>query len=228
MTTSLKSIDTDIWTVDSSHNFLGIDFGGRMTIFRLNSGNLILHSPVIIDNELKNEINEIGNVKYIVAPNKFHHMHLEQCITLFPDADVLCAPGLSVKRKDIVFTSELAGEFPVEWAGEIETIFVEGIPFFNEVVFYHPKSQTVIFTDLIFNFKSQQSLGVKIFAWLDGIYDEPDVSRLVKWFMIRDKNSTRESLEQILSWDFDRVSVTHRDMIETGGKEIVTKAFKKI
>lgn len=46
--------------------------------------------------------------------------------------------------------------------------------------------------------------------------------------MIHDKNSTRESLKKILSWDFDRVSVTYRDIIETGGKEIVTKAFKVI
>lgn len=180
MTNRLKLLDIDIWTVESSHKFLGIDFGGRMTVVRLNSGNLILHSPIIIDNELKNEINEIGKVKYIVAPNKFHHMHLEQCITHFPDADVLCAPGLAQKRKDIVFTSELEGEVPREWFGEIETVLVKGIPFFNEVVFYHRKSKTVIFTDLIFNFESQKSLGVKIFAWLDGIYGQPDVSRLVK------------------------------------------------
>lgn len=180
VTNRLKLLDIDIWTVESSHKFLGIDFGGRMTVVRLNSGNLILHSPIIIDNELKNEINEIGKVKYIVAPNKFHHMHLEQCITHFPDADVLCAPGLAQKRKDIVFTSELEGEVPREWFGEIETVLVKGIPFFNEVVFYHRKSKTVIFTDLIFNFESQKSLGVKIFAWLDGIYGQPDVSRLVK------------------------------------------------
>lgn len=228
MIASLKPIDADIWTVESSHNFLGIDFGGRMTVIRLNSGDLILHSPVVMNQQVKNELNDIGNVKYIVAPNKFHHMHLEQCISLFPDADVLCALGLPQKRKDIVFASELKDEIPEEWVGEIETVFVKGIPFFNEVVFHHLKSKTVLFTDLIFNFESQQSLGVKIFAWLDGIYGEPDVSRLVKWFMLRDKDATRESLKQILSWDFDRVSVTHRDIIETGGKEIVTKAFMKI
>ncbi|MGB3727667.1 MAG: DUF4336 domain-containing protein [Thermodesulfobacteriota bacterium] len=228
MKNRLKLLDNDIWTVESSHNFLGIDFGGRMTVIRLSSGDLILHSPVFIDGALKDELDNIGSVKYVVAPNKFHHMHLGQCIIHFPDAEVLCAPGLTNKRKDIVFTSELEGEVPAEWGGEIETVLVEGIPFFNEVVFYHRKSKTVIFTDLIFNFESQKSLGVKIFAWLDGIYGQPDVSRLVKWFMIRDKNSARESLKKILSWDFDRVSVTHRNIIETGGKEIVTKAFKVI
>lgn len=224
----IKLLDYDLWTVESSHHFLGIDFGGRMTIIRLNSGNLILHSPVNFGEDIKAELNEIGHIKYIVAPNKFHHMYIEQCAAHFPDAEVLCAPGLSEKRKDLVFTSDLDNRCPQEWTGEVETLLVEGIPFFNEIVFYHPKSRTVIFTDLVFNFETQTSLGVKIFAWLDGIYGQPDVSRLVKWFMIRDKNATRESLNKILSWDFDRVSMTHKDIIETGGKKIVGRAFRNI
>lgn len=221
-------MDNDIWTVESSHKILGVDVGGRMTVIRLESGDLILHSPIFIDNELKIELNEIGDVKFIVAPNKFHHLHLDQSVKQFPDADFLCAPGLAKKRKDIVFTSELGDQTPAEWVGEIETVFVKGIPFFNEIVFYHPKSKTVIFTDLIFNYESHSSLGIKIFAWIEGIYDQPDVSRLIKWFMIRDKDGARESLEKILSWDFDRVSVTHKDIIEKGGKEIVAKAFERI
>jgi len=228
MSARIISISDDIWTVESSHKILGIDVGGRMTVIRLKSGDLILHSPVTIDNDLKNELNEIGNVKYIVAPNKFHHLHLDQCITQFPIANVLCAPGLTEKRKDIIFTSELGDQTPLEWSGEIETVFVKGIPFFNEIVFYHPKSKTIIFTDLLFHYESHNSIGIKVFAWLEGIYEYPDISRLVKWFMIRDKEATRDSLRKILSWDFDRVSVTHKDIIEKGGKEIVAKAFQRI
>ncbi|GJM16190.1 MAG: hypothetical protein DHS20C13_15170 [Thermodesulfobacteriota bacterium] len=224
----IQLLDNNIWTVGSTHKFLGIDFGGRMTVIRLKSGNLILHSPVIFESILVEELNEIGIVKYIVAPNKFHHLHIDEYISCYPEAEVWCAPGLSKKRKDISFHAELRDESPPEWVGEIETVFVEGIPFFNEIVFYHPKSQTVIFTDLIFNYNTYKSIGIKFFAWLEGIYRRPDVSRLIKWFMIRDKNATRKSLKKILAWDFDRVSLTHKDIIESGGKEIVAKAFESI
>jgi len=228
MSHSLKSLHKNIWTFASPHRALGLDFGGRMMVIRLNSGALILHSPVKFDDDLKNELNELGAVKYIVAPNKFHHIHLSDYISKYPEAQVLGAPGLSKKRPEICFNMELGHKCPDEWAGEVECLLVQGIPMQNEIVFFHIESRTVIFTDLIFNFENQSSTGIKIFAWLDGIYGKPDVPRVVRWIMLTDKNAARKSFEQILAWDFDRVSVTHKDIIESGGKEIVRKAFERI
>jgi len=228
MTNRILALDKDIWTVESSHKLLGINFGGRMTVIRLISGDLILHSPVFFENSLMNELNEIGVVKYIVAPNKFHHMHIGEYISRYPEAEVWCAPGLPKKRKDISLSSELTDEIPQKWIGEFECEFFQGIPSLNEVVFFHPSSRTVIFTDLLFNFADQQFLGAKIFTWLDGVYGKADIPRLIKWFMLRDRKIARESIKKILSWDFDRVSLTHKDMVLTGGKEIVAKAFESI
>lgn len=228
MSSKLISIDNDIWTVESSHFFLGIDFGARMTVIRLESGDLILHSPVIIDDSLKDELNKIGLVKYIVAPNKFHHIHVKNCISSYPVAKVYGAPGLSLKRQDINFDGEMCEDIPEQWAGEVDCVLFEGAPIQNETVFFHPKSKTVIFTDLIFNFENQDSIGVKIFAWLDGIYKKPDMPRVIRWLMLKDSEKARKSVEKILSWDFDRVSLTHKDIIQSGGKEIVRKAFSSI
>lgn len=71
MTLLLKPLNTNIWTVSTQHKALGLNFGGRMTVIRLNSGNLILHSPVKLEDELKSELNELGAVKYIVAQINF-------------------------------------------------------------------------------------------------------------------------------------------------------------
>jgi len=228
VTRRVKPLDNDIWTVESSHEFLGIDFAGRMTVIRLTSGDLILHSPVVFGNSLMEELNELGIVKYIVAPNKFHHMHVREYISHYPEAEVWCALGLPQKRKEISFSGELNAEVPQKWIGEIECVFFQGIPFLNEVVFYHPKSKTVLFTDIIFNFADQSTLGIKIFAWLDGISGKADLPRLIRWFMLKDKEKAKSSAQEILSWDFDRVSLTHKDIIETGGKEVVRRAFKSI
>jgi len=228
VSSKLTSIDNDIWTVESSHRFLGIDFGARMTVIRLSSGDLILHSPVFIDGSLKEELNKIGSVKYIVAPNKFHHIHVKKCVAAFPEAKVYGAPGLSSKRRDINFDGELGENVPKKWAGEVDYLLFQGAPIQNEIVFFHQKSKTLIFTDLIFNFENQDSIGVKIFAWLDGIYLKPDMPRVIRWFMLKDRDKAKKSVEKILSWDFNRVSLAHKDIIENGGKEKVRKAFSSI
>jgi len=228
MASQIRLLEQDIWTVESSHKFIGIDFGGRMTVIRLSSGDLFLHSPVLLNKDLANELDGIGVVKYLVAPNKFHHIHIGEYLSVYPDAEVWAAPGLLKKRKDINFHGELGVTNPLEWGEEIECVLFEGVPFLNEVVFYHTESRTILFSDLIFNFSDDENIGVKIFAWLDGVYGRPNVNRLIRWFMIRDREKARDSVQKILSWDFDRVSITHRDIIETGGKVIVSRAFESI
>jgi len=193
--------------VESSHKVLGIDFGGPMTVIRLSSGDLFLHSPVLLNKELVSELDGIGVVKYLVAPNKFHHLHIGEYLYVYPDAKVWAAPGLSKKRGDINFHGELGVTTPLEWEGEIKSRLIEGVPFLDEVVFYHSESRTAIFTDFIFNFSYDESIGVKIFAWLDGVWGRPTVPRLIRWFMIRVREKAKHSAQKILSWDFDRVSL---------------------
>ena len=223
----LIQIDRNIWTVESVQRFLGVDFGGRMTVIRLSSGDLFLHSPVKLDDSLASELEALGDVRYLVAPNKFHHLHLADYISKYPCAQLWGAPGLAKKRGDIDFTGELDSASNRLWPGEIEYVLFEGVPFINEVVFYHPLSRTVMFTDLIFNYSTNESIGVKVYAWIDGVYGKPDLSRLIK-YMVRDREKARDSIRKILSWDFDRVSCTHRDIVTTGGKKIISAALSVI
>ncbi|MEM7007879.1 MAG: DUF4336 domain-containing protein [Thermodesulfobacteriota bacterium] len=223
----VHKVDEDIWTVESVQKFAGVDFGGRMSVIRLNSGELFLHSPVKLNDQLTSDLNEIGEVKYVIAPNKFHHLHVVDYVDKYPNAQVWGAKGLAKKRKDIRFTAEFDEQDSLNLGDEILYEVFKGIPMFNEVVFYHPKSKTVLFTDIVFNVASTNSLSEKFYAWAEGVYKNPSVPRLVR-LLIRDRKKARESADKILSWDFDRVSVTHRHIIETGGKEIVRRAFEKI
>jgi glyoxylase-like metal-dependent hydrolase (beta-lactamase superfamily II) len=42
---------------------------------------------------------------------------------------------------------------------------------------------------------------------------------------IRDKKAARESAERMLRWDFDRIVVSHGDVLEHGGPEALREAF---
>jgi hypothetical protein len=42
---------------------------------------------------------------------------------------------------------------------------------------------------------------------------------------IRDRRAARESVDRLLRWDFDRVIVSHGDVLETGGRDRLAEGF---
>ena len=48
--------------------------------------------------------------------------------------------------------------------------------------------------------------------------------RMVRAF-IRDRRAARESVDRLLRWDFDRVIVSHGDVLETGGRDRLAEGF---
>ena len=67
-------LDDGLWTVAAPLKALGLAIGTRMTIVRLANGELWLHSPIRPTAEIREAIDALGPVRYIVAPNLFHHM----------------------------------------------------------------------------------------------------------------------------------------------------------
>jgi hypothetical protein len=117
---------------------------------------------------------------------------------------------------------------PPEWEGEIEHFVFGGMPLLNESVFLHKPSRTLILTDLMFNFSRDLTAGQRLFAALKGASGRPSVSRLMRYFMMKDRAAVRRSAGKVLEWDFDRVLLAHKDMIDRGGKEIMRRAFEDI
>lgn len=197
-----------------------------MTVIRLASGDLFLHSPVGLTDSLRRVLNALGNVKYLIAPNRFHHLYIGDYVKAYPGAQLYAAPGLTEKRRDIKFTGVLADGAEYGWADEIEHLLFGGIPMLNEVVFFHPKSGTLILADLLFNFSDDLSTCQRIFARIDDVYLEPKVSRLTRLLLLRNREEAKKSADRELYWDFDRVLVAHKDMVERGGYEAVRRAFE--
>jgi hypothetical protein len=43
--------------------------------------------------------------------------------------------------------------------------------------------------------------------------------------IIRDRSALRNSIDQILRWDFDRIIVTHGEVLESGGPRALREAY---
>lgn len=222
----VRNLAPNLWVADRRFRNGPFDVGARMTVIRLRNGGLVLHSPVRLDPALRSELGRIGEVRAVIAPNRHHHLFAADYPTGYPNAQLYAAPGLPAKRPDLKFAEELSDDAPALWVAEIEQHVFRGAPFLGEVVFFHPATRTVLFTDLVFNIPKGQARGVsRIFYALVGAEGRFGPHRLARWLFIRNRTEARNSVERILRWDFDRVTVTHGEVLERGGRDAVRDAF---
>jgi hypothetical protein len=220
-----RSLATDLWVVERPQRFYGLEVGTRMTVFRLADGSLLLHSPVALDARLRAELDAIGRVRFVVAPNRVHHLHAGRVVDTYPDARLWVAPGLERKRPDLVHVAVLGDEAPAEWRGQVDQVFFRGRPYENEVVFLHRASRTLVLCDLAFNFGPRAALPTRWLMRLLRSYGRFGPSTLDPW-LIRDRAAARASLERILSWDFDRIVVAHGEVLERGGRDALRHGYR--
>src|SRR5436190_1190713 len=140
----LIPIDANLWVCEQPLRFLGFQVGARMTLVRLSSGEVLAISPVRLTAELKAEVDAIGPVRQVVAPNLYHHLSAGDWMAAYPEAQAHAAPGLQKKRKDLSFHATLDDHAPAAWARDLDQIAWRGSPQLNEVVFLHRRTRTLI------------------------------------------------------------------------------------
>jgi hypothetical protein len=215
-----------LWTVDGAMQSAWFPFDLRMTVIKLADGGLFLHSPIAPINDIAPQLDTLGPVRWIVAPGLPHHLYVGDYLKRYPPAKLYGAPGLPEKRTDLKFDGVLSDTAPSHWADEIEQHFFRGVPRINEVLFLHKPSRTLIATDLVFNLKydPNRTAAIRLFAMVMGANDRFGPHRLVR-SMIKDPVAARESVKRVLEWDFDRVLMSHGEVLESGGHEKFASAF---
>lgn len=214
----MRRIDDGLWVVERPLKFLGgVDVGTRMSVIRLADHSLFLHSPVALDDGLRRELANLGDVRHVVAPNRFHHLFVGDYRDAFPAARLHAAPGLPEKRSDLRFDAVLGNDAPAPWHDGIDHECVAGLPLLNEVAFCHRASRTLLVSDLAFHIGPEAPWLTRQCFRLIRAYGRfgPTV---VEKLIVRDRAAALASLERILAWDFDRVIVGHGAILDRGGR----------
>jgi len=222
----LERLADDLWTATSPLSTAGMQIGARMTVARLPGGGLFVHSPIRIDDTLRAEVQALGPVGFLVAPNKFHHLYLDGWVEAFPDAKLYGPIGLPEKRKDLRFDGILAEGHPDPgWGDAIDLVQFYGAPATNEVVFLHKPSRTLLMTDLAFNIHEPVNWITRIYLRIGKCHGRLKTTGIMR-LVIRDKQAARQSVERIAGWDFDRIVVSHGEVQEHGGPDALRSAFE--
>ncbi len=218
----MERLGPEIWTCAHPLKMLGLELGTRMTVVRLEDGGLWVCSPIGVDDTLRRALDDLGEVRWVVAPNRFHHLFVGDFAAAYSDAQLLCCPGLQKKRSDIAWHGTVGNDS--RWK-DIEELGDLGFSMIDEVVFLHRPSRTLIVTDLVMNWRRRGRVVVDAVMRLDGVSGAPGVSRIFRAFLVRDRDKLHERIETILGWDLDRLVVTHGNNVESGAKDAVARAL---
>ena len=205
-----------VWTLTSSLALLpGVALPLRTTLLRDGDGGIVVVSPIDGVAAWGAEVEALGPVSAVSAPNGFHHLFALPTRARFPAAAFVASGALRRKRPDFPeSTAWLQGEAPVEVAPGVVAHPVLGMPPVQEWVFLHEASRTLVVTDLLFNVLDP-GFGLGLFQRLFGTYRKLAMSKLFVRAR-KDRAAYDRSLAAIVALPFDRLVVAHGEPILEG------------
>ena len=187
-----KPVADGVFVVDSLlPNPIGAVAGVRMTVIRLPDGGLLLHSPTRFGQALRAELEAIGPIRHLVAPNFAHWTFLKGWQDAVPGTTSWAAPGLRdrapVRRSGLRLDHDLGDTAPAEWGGAIGMVPVPGGAGFREMALFHAPTRTLVLTDLVINLEAPKVPAAFLpVAWLFGVLapdgmPPPYLRAVVRW-----------------------------------------------
>jgi len=264
--TVVTPVSESIYTIDRPFYWNNIDVGCRCTIIEIPSKgkdkpDLWVHSPVNIDGPLQKVLQEMGTVKYAISPNYEHLKFAPAWHRTYPDAEMWGNPGLAERLTEISWAGEIdQGYRPTDWksgpskelpwGSDIQALHIDcevnpftNKPFFNEVVYYHVPSKTLLTTDFFWNYPitgpPNAVLGRTGDAWeLAPSVEVPLSTRAWKFGMdkvyypffqglmiAKQRETYQELVDHILNkWEVETVIPAHGDILR--GKEFVQSTLR--
>ena len=110
----------------------------------------------------------------------------------------------------------------------MEQVLVRGSRLMWEVAFFHKPSKTLLLVDLIENIGDKtEGVGLGIKLWWKAVFHMWNKPRPAPEYQIgwKDKKAAKQSLERMLTWDFERIVLSHGDLIESDAKAAAREAW---
>ena len=217
-----------IHLVESSVRFYGFRIQTRMTVVQLSDSRLLVHSPVALDAAIRRDLDSLGEVGFVVSPNKIHHLSIGEYADAYPRAKVFASPGLPERRPDLTFEGVLGDQPDPGWAADLDQAEIRGNVFFAEIVFLHRSSRTLIVADLVENLdRETASRFGRALARLFGVGSTPVASPEHRLYT-SDVEAAAESLERLRSWDIERIVLSHGGLIESDGRAVLNAVGEEL
>ena len=233
----LKLMAENIWIVDGpaiemSFGLTKVPFSTRMTVVKLANGKLWCHSPIQPNQALLDSLDQLGEVTFLIGPNKLHYAYLQAWKDLYPSAQVWLAPGIDQRARaqkiPLPQGQELTDQAPPTWSAELDQDLFKGSRFMQEAVFFHKASKTLILTDMIENIETHQMKTHQrlLFKLGDNAYPNGKTPRDLRLTFVGKKTAARTSFETLKNWEPEKIILAHGQCFLENGQEELDRAFK--
>ena len=218
----------EVFVEESSVRFCGFRIQTRMAVIRLSGSQLFLYSPVPLRSGLRDELEQLGRVAFIVSPNKIHNQTLAEYRAEYPEAKLFAPPGLPERRPELSFDSVLSGQSVEDWSAELEYVLTGGNTFFSEAFFFHRATRTLFVGDFVERIgPGVTSAFARAAMRLFGVRSHPMASPEFR-FYTSNAEALRESVEQVLRWPLERIFLCHGELVPAGGREVFCQVAESL
>lgn len=236
-TGTLKPVADDVWILDGPvirFGYLGLrfPFPTRTTIVRLTDATVWVHSPTELSSTLVSEVEDLGLVKHLVAPNRIHYWWIGDWAEAFPAAATYAAPGVREqargKQRFADYDHDLTSGATYPWSEEIKTLLVPG-SYLTEAVFFHVPSRTLVLTDLIENYEPSK-ISNPFFRFMfrlgGAVHPDGKMPLDLRSTFLRHRGQMGRAVRTMISWAPERIIIAHGRWYETNAVAELERAFR--
>lgn len=224
-----KRFAKDVWIVDGpeirmDYGPTSMPFPTRMTVVRLASGELWVHSPIAPDLALFEAIEALGPVRHLIAPNSLHYWYMADWLERYPEAVSNAVPGLEKAKRPFRIDRTLGSGEGAAWKDEIDCVVVPGTAV-TEAAFFVRGAKVAVLTDLIENFEPAR-VRKRLLRWLIRLGRADGWTPLdlrATYFPRRHQVATAG--RQILDWPAEKVVMAHGRPYERDGATELRRAL---
>jgi hypothetical protein len=219
-----RAIGPGIWVVDRRVFLGGARLASRATVVDVGAGGIAIISPPA---DVTDEIERLGTVEAIVAPNSFHYLHASAWLGRHPNATFFVAPELPRRVAGLPPAIELAADAAPPWREALPFVVLGPDRGVSEVVFFHRASRTLVLTDVASNLVDVERLADRLAFRVSGMPRGFGPTRNSRRLLLRDRTRVRETLRAVMQWPFERIVVAHGAVVERDAADVFVSAFAK-
>jgi len=207
----IEELEANLWRVQGSLEGMGLR--RVMTIARREDGDLVIHNGIALDEPAMKRIEAWGKPGYIIVPNAYHRLDAPAFKRRYPDAKVLCPRGATKKVADVVAVDGTYDDFTADDSVSFESLGgvrdAEGV-----MVVRSAGGTTLVFNDILFNMPHGSGVAGLFFRHVTQSTGGPRISRVVRWFVMKNRAALRASLERLANTpELTRIIVSHHRTI---------------
>ncbi|CAN5512370.1 hypothetical protein BH11MYX1_BH11MYX1_12540 [soil metagenome] len=205
----LEQLEPNLWRVEGI--VPGIPMRRVMAIAKLADGGLVIHSAIALNEAEMAKLDALGPVKFIVVPNGYHRLDCRAYAARYPQAHVLAPPGAKTR---VAQAAPQVGDLSELSDPDVKLTTVAGTRDGEVLMIVTSGDRTsLVFTDTVFNMPHGHGLKGFVLQHLTQSSGGPKVSRLARWFIIKDKPAFAAQLDALAAQQPVRVLVAHHEMI---------------